>query len=80
MAGQDALGAVLDVWIDSTELQPPSFLEPPLPGSLLGLSVQTHQGLGPARGNLLPLQAGIGKVPASCAQGLGNGRYALLFV
>ena len=76
MAGQDAL----EGWTDSIVPQPPSFLELPFPGSLLGLSVQTNGGLGSVRGNLSPVQAGIGKVPASCAQRLGNGRYPVLFV
>lgn len=57
MAGQDAL----DDWTDSTEPQPPSFLESPFPGSHLGLSVQINGGLGSVRGNLSPVQAELGR-------------------
>lgn len=79
MAGQDPPGVLLDDPVASLGLQPLSFPELPLPGSPLRLSLQTNPP-GPCCWELPSNQAGAGKRPVSCAQGLGDRRYSLLFV
>lgn len=65
MARQDAL----DDWTGSIEPQPPSFLESPFPGSLLGPSVQINGGLGSVRGNVSPVQAELGRCQRAVPRG-----------